>query len=303
MSYPKAVINMNCKYCQSKHIIKFGKYKDVQRYLCKDCNHKFITRDTIPKMQTPIKIIAVALNMHYEGMSLNEICKNLLQLENTYISKVTPYNWSHRFTKLATKEADKYQPQVGGVWVADEMEIHIKGKNVWLWELIDTKTRFLLASHLSDTRTSRDARMLMERAYKRSGKRPRIIYTDKLKAYLEGIERAHGDEIKHTQGSPLEIRNNTDFIERFHSTLKDRTKVMRDLKNTTSAKEFLDGWLIHYNFFRPHMSLRDRTPASAAGIKFPFRNWKDIVKQPYDKTARITIVESREPPNRWGKSQ
>ena len=49
------------------------------------------------------------------------------------------------------------------------------------------------------------------------------------------------------------------------------------------------GWLVHYNFFRPHMSLRDMTPAQVAGIRFPFRNWKDVTEQPYEKTARIPI--------------
>ena len=94
----------------------------------------------------------------------------------------------------------------------------------------------------------------MEKAYKHAGKYPRIIFTDKLKAYLEGIERAYGAESQHIQCSPFEIMNNNNFIERFHSTLKSRTKVMRDLKSMETARTFLDGWLIHYNFFRPHMS-------------------------------------------------
>ena len=278
-----------CKYCKSEHVIKFGKYKEVQYYYCKGCNHKFVSTDTIPKMQYSAKMIADALNMYYEGLSLNEIRRNFIQQDNNYISKVSPYNWVHRFTKLAKKEADKYQPNVGGVWVADETVIQINGKNIWLWDIIDTKTRFLLASHISDTRMSKDAQILMEKAYKRAGTYPRIVYTDKLKAYLEGIEQAYGAETKHIQGSPFDIRNNTNFIERFHSTLKDRTKVMRDLKSMKSARDFLDGWLIHYNFFRPHMSLKDRTPAQVAGIKFPFRNWKDITEQPYEVTARIPI--------------
>ncbi|MDY6917876.1 MAG: hypothetical protein SVP26_08040, partial [Chloroflexota bacterium] len=43
-----------------------------------------------------------------------------------------------------------------------------------------------------------------------------------------------------------------------------------------SAKLITDGWLLHYNFFRPHESL-GMTPAKAAGIDFPYRNWRDIV--------------------------
>ena len=74
-----------------------------------------------------------------------------------------------------------------------------------------------------------------------------------------------------------------------HGTIKSRTKVMRGLYTLESAKLFMAGWLAHYNFFRPHMSLKDRTPASVAGIRFPFRNWKDVTEQPYEKTARIPI--------------
>ena len=64
---------------------------------------------------------------------------------------------------------------------------------------------------------------------------------------------------------------------------------MRGLHTMESARRFLDGWLVHYNFFRPHTSLRDMTPAQVAGIKFPFRNWKDVCEQPFEITARIPM--------------
>jgi transposase-like protein len=284
---------IECKYCQSEKVIKYGLYKDVQRYFCKDCNRKFVATDTIPKMQYPTHQISDALNMYYEGMSLNEIRRNLIQQHNSYISDASAFNWVKRFSKMAIKEAEKYKPDVGSIWVADETVLDIDGKNIWLWDIIDTKTRFLIATHMSYTRTSRDAQELMEKAFKRTGRIPRVIYTDKLQAYLEGIERTFGGDTKHMAGGPFDVANNTNKIERFHSTLKERTKVMRGLHTVASAKLFLDGWLVHYNFFRPHMSLRDRTPAMVAGIRFPFRNWKDITDQPYKITARIPMRKRR----------
>jgi transposase-like protein len=190
-------------------------------------------------------------------------------------------------------EAGKYIPKVGSVWVADETVIDIDGKNIWFWDIIDTKTRFLIASHMSYTRTIKDAEALMKQAYNRTGKIPRIIYTDKLSAYLDGIELTFGADTKHKQGSPFDIGSSSNYIERFHSTIKSRTKVMRGLHTIESARLFMDGWLVHYNFFRPHMSLKDKTPASVAGIQFPFRNWKDITEQPYEKTARIPMNKTR----------
>lgn len=284
------VTSPNCKYCQSENVIKYGTYGDTQYYWCKDCQRKFASTDTIPKMHYTTSQVADALNMYYEGMSLNEIRRNFIQQHGDYISDVSAYNWVRRFTELAVKEADKRIPKVGSVWVADETVVDIDGKNVWFWDIIDAKTRFLIASYMSHTRTSKDAEKLMQLAYHRTGKAPMVIYTDKLRAYLEGIERTFGADTKHTQGSPFDIKNNTNLIERFHGTIKERTKVMRGLKTIASAREFMDGWLVHYNYFRPHMSLNDRTPAQEAGIAFPFRNWKDIVEQPYEVTARIPVA-------------
>jgi transposase-like protein len=280
---------MSCKYCKSENVIKYGKYKAVQRYFCKDCGRKFAGLDTIPKMQYSTSKIADVLNMYYEGMSLKEIRRNLIQQHNDYISDATAYNWVKRFSKLAIMQAGKYKPDVGGVWVADETVIDIDGKNIWLWDIIDTKTRFLIASHMSYTRTTKDAQALMKQAYDRTGKIPRVIYTDKLQAYLDGIELTFGADTQHKQGSPFDVEVNTNLIERFHGTIKSRTKVMRGLHTVESARLFLDGWFVHYNFFRPHMSLRDRTPAQVAGIRFPLRNWKDVTGQPFEVTARIPM--------------
>ena len=82
---------------------------------------------------------------------------------------------------------------------------------------------------------------------------------------------------KHVQSSPFVETDSTNLIERFHGTLKDRTKVMRGLKKIETAKLFTDGWLVYYNYFRPHESLKDRTPAEVARIKFLFKNWADVV--------------------------
>jgi len=306
MKINRTVTGIQCKYCQSENVIKYGKYKDTQYYLCKDCGHRFASADRIPKMQNDTKTIADALNMYYEGMSLAEIRRNLIQQDNNYVSRITPYNWVERFTDLAVKEAKKYHPKVGDVWIADETYIRIdkqtgkgidnpysksrKAKWVVFWDIIDSKTRFLLASHATSTRSIKDARTLMEKAAKRAGKIPRIVYTDKLKSYLDGIELAFGADTEHRQGSPFDIGNSNNLIERFHGTIKERTKVMRALKNKDTLEKFMDGWLVHYNFFRPHSSLpNDMTPAMVAGIKFPFRNWKDVVEQPIEITSRIPI--------------
>lgn len=72
---------------------------------------------------------------------------------------------------------------------------------------------------------------------------------------------------------PFTVENNTNLIERFHGTLKDQTKVMRGLKDIRTAKLITEGWLLHYNYLRPHEALQGKTPAEVAGVKYPYRNW------------------------------
>ena len=94
---------------------------------------------------------------------------------------------------------------------------------------------------------------------------------------MDGIELTFGADTKHRQGSPFDVENNNNLIERFHGTLKARTKIMRGLKDITTAKLFTQGWLLYYNYLRPHESLKGRTPAQVSGAKYPYKNWQDIV--------------------------
>lgn len=265
-----------CKFCGSKRIVRYGHYQNVQRWYCKDCKRKFVDNDAPPKMKTPAVQIASALSTFYEGMSLNAIRRHLEQTYKNYPSDSTVYAWIVKYTKIAVAEAKKYTPIVGDTWVADETVLKIQG-NIWFWDIIDSKTRYLLASHLSTSRTTHDARVLMARAAQRAEKAPKVVITDKLQAYLDGIELNFGAETKHIAAKGLTAQTNTNLIERFHGTLKARTKVMRGMKKRETAKLIMDGWLVHYNFFRPHEGLRNKTPAEKALIRFPFSNWLDVV--------------------------
>jgi len=153
-----------CKYCDSAHVVRQGHNKQRQRLLCRDCHRTYMDDDSIPGMKTPKEQIAAALDMYYEGMSLNAIRRHLDQMYHNRPSDSTVYDWITKFSEIAIKEAESHKPNVGDVWVADETVLKIEGKNTWFWDIIDAKTRFLLASHISTVRTTRDARKLMEKA-------------------------------------------------------------------------------------------------------------------------------------------
>jgi putative transposase len=119
----------------------------------------------------------------------------------------------------------------------------------------------------------------MLRAQKRAKKNPHFILSDSLPAYPDGIERVFGAESLHIQMKGITSEINTNLIERFHSTIKERTKIIRGFKTYDTAELMMDGFLINYNFFRPHMSLGNSTPAEVAGIKLPVHNWTELVRK------------------------
>jgi transposase-like protein len=269
--------DITCKYCGSHRVIKYGHYRGIQRFLCKDCKRKFADNDALPDMKTPIDQVGAAISMYYEGQSLNKVCRLLNQIYHSYPSDSTVYRWIAKFTKQATNEAKSYKPNVGDVWVVDETMLDIDGKNVWFWDIIDAKTRFLLAFRLSRSRATKEAALVLNEARRRAGKSPKKILTDKMGAYVNAVELVFGADTKHIQTKPFTVEVNTNLIERFHGTLKDRTKVMRGLKDIKSARLITDGFLIHYNYLRPHEALKGKTPAEVAGVKYPYHNWQEVV--------------------------
>jgi len=277
--YKVHINTVKCKFCKEPDsVVKYGLYKKIQQYYCKQYERKFTDNGSLVGMRTPIEQMSSAMSMFYEGLSLSAIQRQLRQTHGSLPSTSTIYEWIIRFTDIAVSAESQYRAKTGKIWVADETVLKIGGQNVWFWDVIDYDTRFLLASHFSVTRKTSDAEKLMLNALEHVQNIPKTILTDKLRAYLDGIERVFGADTKHIQSKGFIKEPNTNLIERFHGTLKNRTKVMRGMKSIDTAKIVMDGWLIYYNFFRPHEGLKGKTPAHMAGINFPFQNWTDVVK-------------------------
>lgn len=270
--------SLKCKYCSSPAVVKYGTFEGVQRYWCKDCKRKFADNDALPKMKTPINIISAALSCYYGGMPLDAIQRHLQQQFGTYYSEMGIYNWVIRFSKEAINRVKDFQPIVGDTWMADETCLKVGGRNIWFWDIIDTKTRYLLASRLSETRTTKDAALLMKEASRQAGKMPKTIITDKLAAYIDSIELVFGADTRHIQSKPFTDVNSTNIIERFQGTLKDRTKVVRGFKNMDTARLLTGAWLVHYNFFKEHETLGNVPPAVKMGAT-PIKDWAEVVGQ------------------------
>jgi putative transposase len=278
---------VSCKYCGNRRTVKYGHYRGSQRWWCKDCKKKFVANAALPGMKTPMEQVAFALREFYAGTRVNDIREKLRQTYGNYASDAAIYYWIKKFTSIAIKAVAgrEYHTHISDTWIADETMLKILGQKLWFWEVLCARTRFLLAYHVSVTRTTRDAQRLVERASRKAGKIPKFFLTDNLAAYLDGIELAFGADTKHLTTRTLTPRMGEAFVGRFQGTLKNRTKLMRSMKKREAVKLVTDGWLVHYNFFRPHEDLDGKTPAQRAGISFPFKDWLEVVQHAGGITA------------------
>ncbi len=268
-----------CKWCGSDDCIKKGMREGVQEYLCNKCGRKFTNRDNPYGMRTSVEQIGASLGMYFNGESLADISRRLDETYHNPVDRSTVYRWLIKFTTEAVKLFEPIHPKVGDVWIADETVIKFNDINHWVFDCIDRDSRFLLASYISPNRGTQQARILMELASKRAGKIPKKVITDSLKAYLDGIELTFGADTRHIQSSPFSEIDSTNLIERFQATIKERTKVLWGFKTPETARLILAGFLINYNYFRPHLALNKMTPAEYTGTKVPVKNWTELVRK------------------------
>ena len=190
---------ITCKWCDSENVSKYGIRDGVQEYICLSCGRKFNTKDAPYKKQSSVEQIGSALNMFYDGLSFADIARGTGITYNNPVNESTVYRWVFSYTEKAIKVFAQFKPIVSDTWIADETVIGVGGENVWLYDIIDNTTRFLLASRMTSSRRTSDAQQLMESASRRAGKTPKVVITDKNNSYLDGIELAFGAATEHVQ--------------------------------------------------------------------------------------------------------
>jgi len=285
---------MNCKFCNSENTVKDGKRFDIQRYKCKNCNHKFYdTSATLPRMRSNTKVIVTSLNLYYSGLSMRKVVEQIENIFEEHLSQSTVHYWIHKYAKLVKGFVDTLKPELSGKYHHDETEVKVDGNGRYFWETIDEDTRFIVASLLTESRNSEDAIKVFKQALEKQ--RPIAFFTDGSFAYDEAYNkvfysRIRAIRVEWVRRVGIRARETNNIVERLHGTLKDRTKPMRGLKNDESAQELLDGYIINYNFCRKHSAIKT-TPAKMAGLQ-EVQGWEQLIeKSQQHKTAKKETIE------------
>ena len=250
-------------------------------------------------MRNDKNIVVAALNFYYDGLSLRKAQRNLEQIFGEKILQVTILNWIKKYSLLVKEYMIAQVPQLSGLWHEDETMLNCEGKSIWFWEMIDEDTKFMVASQISNTRTFEDTVSIFKKGVEQSKVRPRAVFVDGSFVYSSAFNKVFYTMRKDTrpelvQRVGIRARETNNGVERLHGTLKDRTRCMRGLKSYDSTKLLLEGWSVHYNCVRPHMSLGGKTPAQAARMDIP-NNWKGLIDEAtkHEATMLVNALSSK----------
>jgi transposase-like protein len=244
-------------------------------------------------MRNDKNIVVAALNFYYDGLSLRKAQRNLEQVFGEKVSQVTILNWIKKYSRLVKEYMVTQVPQLSGLWHEDETMIQCRGRSIWFWEMIDEDTKFMVASHLSGTRSMEDTIAIFQKGFDQSKVRPRAVFVDGSHVYSSAFNKVFYTMRKDTrpelvQRVGIRARETNNIVERLHGTLKDRTKPMRGLKSFESTKLLLEGYAVHYNCVRPHQSLGGKTPAQAARMGVP-SNWRGLIDQATKQETELFV--------------
>lgn len=219
-------------------------------------------------------MIAITLDLCFKGLSYRKIADHLSQFYEIPVNHATAYRWVKKYTEILESYVSTLEPQLGNVWHSDEMKIKVKGDWRWLWNVMDKKTRFQLASEISKTRKIEDAEAAFRKSKKTAKRKPKLVITDGLHAYRGAFKSEFHDpkfSIRYAIHSGFGLNS---ILERMQGNIRGRERATRGLK--INETPFFEGHRIYYNFIKPHEGLNWLTPAEVAGIGV--EGWMDLLK-------------------------
>jgi len=257
--------------------MKYGIKSGIQYYKCNDCHRKFAGTFAPEGMRFPIDIIGESIGLFYNGLSLSNISWHMEAARNVSVNPATIWRWIIKYSQKADRVLNRMMINTSAQWIIHETVLKLCGMRVWFWDVIESESCFLLATHLTLTGNRKSAMSLLQEAKSKTIGMPKKIVSDGVTAYPDAIERLFGAYCSHEKIKSLSTEVNRDIIEVLQTVVRDRIGVMRGLKTMESADIISKGFIVHYNFVKPNHLLNNNTPAVAAGFGFNFLTWTEVV--------------------------
>ena len=252
---------MECFECHSGNVINYGKYKDYQKYKCKDCDRQFSERSLsfFARHRFPDEIIKDAVLFGF-FVSTRNVSFLIGETKGFYFTNMTAYNWIKKFAVFLIKNIKKQD--FSNIWHVDEKFVRVKGSKGdfdYMWVVEDDKNS-IIAVYVSDSRDGKSAEKVLRLAKKRAFKPPDIIVTDGLQGYKGACRKVFGRKTRHIEAH-FEAKKfmhkkkyyilSNNRIESLNSKINLWYKKFRGFKSLLTANLWAVMWMEFYNWIRP----------------------------------------------------
>jgi putative transposase len=216
----------------------------------------------------PKEIISHCIWLYFRfGVSFRDV-EELMAARGVLLSYETVRRWCDKFGKSYAAGLRRRRARTGDKWHLDEVFLKISGVTHYLWRAVDQNG--VVLDILVQPRRNRFAAIRFFRKLLRAtGRRPRVIITDKLRSY-GAAKQIVLPGVSHRQHRYLNNR-----AENSHQPTRERERRMRRFKSARHAQRFVEVHGIIASHFRPRRHLLSATDYRQLRSK-RFRAWNEV---------------------------
>ena len=190
---------------------RVGKHTESTRYRCKACGNGFTHRPGFLGKHFADHIITDALEDVAAGKSGNATARGIEKRVKSGTKKdsgtqhaphpVTRWRWG-RDAAIKTANLCKHiLVQAGTHWSTDEISFKTKEGKWFFFKVVDMKSRFILATSVSNNKHGYDATGLFQDAVDTVGKPCNVLVSDKLNGFARGFKNTMGRGATHIRSA------------------------------------------------------------------------------------------------------
>lgn len=232
-------------------------------------------RVDLVKIHNSPDILGLVLTFYVSfAISARKTALILRSVFNVDVSYQTVLNYAAAAAFYCNSFNLKYKGSIDGISAGDEAYIKVMGKHHYVFFFISSESLKITAYHVADNRETLPAIIAMKEAIRTAHPEQTIILvTDGNPSYPAGIhflnaQRENDSPLQHRKVIGLqnldseseEYRPFKQLIERLNRTFKYHIKPSHGFNSVNGAIALVVLFVTHYNFLRPHMSLKYQSP-------------------------------------------